>query len=51
MEETKDKTLEEINLLFSPAAASSILRAQEIGGGEDEKDLVSKQVEVTQLEG
>lgn len=44
MEETKNKTLEEINLIFSPVAAASILNAQTKIDGDVEKDRMNKLV-------
>ncbi|EXJ61436.1 uncharacterized protein A1O5_11752 [Cladophialophora psammophila CBS 110553] len=44
MVETKDKTLEEVNLAFSPVAAASILGPQVMARTHDEKDQMSGQV-------
>ena len=40
MKETKDKTLEEINLVFSPIAAASIVRIQALERSDGEKEYV-----------
>jgi hypothetical protein len=45
MEETKDKTLEEINLMFSPIAAASIRAAQVDIAVSGEKDLGERVIE------